>query len=309
MNYLTLPGVPNPLSRIGLGCMRLSIEREAESFALLDAYLERGGNVFDTAEIYGGGDSERALGEYIQRRGCRARAVIVTKGCVEPCLVRPEYIRRAIRESLERLKLDVIDVYLLHRDDPSVPASELLDVLNEAASAGLIRAFGGSNWSVSRLCEINRLASERGLQAFTVSSPHLALVTPREPWWSGCSHASQQDLDWYAKQPMVLLGWSPRARGFLGDADVTDPEHLADLIRVYYSPSNLEKRRRLRELAQKRKVSPAQMAVAYVLGISQRTVALVGPLSHDDLQRTMDVDQIGLDGSEIRWLSLEDSAA
>lgn len=305
MKYITLPGVPNPLSRVGFGCMRLSLERETESFALLDTYLERGGNLFDTAEIYGDGASEAALGEYLQRCGCRSRVVVVTKGCVEPRLVRPEYIRSAIRDSLERLKTDVIDVYLLHRDDPSVPVSELLDVLNEAAAAGRIRAFGGSNWGVSRLSEVNRLASERKLQAFAVSSPHLALVTPREPWWPGCSHASRQDLAWYATQPMILLGWSPRARGFLGDVDISDPEHLADLIRVYYSPRNLEKRRRLRELAERRGVSPAQIAVAYVLAISQRTTAVVGPLSSDDLVRMVDATKIDLDSTEVRWLSLE----
>lgn len=303
MKYLTLSGVPNPLSRIGLGCMRFELEREAESFSLMDTFVEHGGTVFDTAEIYGEGRSEIAVGEYLSRGG-RSKAIIVTKGCVEPHLVRPDYIRAAIRGSLERLKTDVIDIYLLHRDDPSVPVSELLDVLNEAVNAGQIRAFGGSNWSTSRLEQANQLARRKGIGGFAVSSPHVALAVPRQAWWQGCTHATRSDLEWYAKQSMIVLGWSPRGRGFLGDGEVRDTEHLADLIRVYYGPGNLEKRQRLQALAKQLGLSSGQLAVAYVLGACPVCTALVGPRSREDLMESMAAAEIGLSPAEIRWLEL-----
>lgn len=305
MNRLTLPGLASSFNRIGLGCMRLSLEQEGESFALIDAYLKLGGNLFDTAEVYGKGESETALGEYFRRRGDRSDVVIVTKGCVEPRLVRPDYIRGAIERSLERLKTDVIDLYLLHRDDPTVPVAELLDVLNDAVKQGKIRAFGGSNWSPARLNEANRLASRKGMLGFSVSSPHLALATPREPWWPDCTHATKEDIAWYVEQGMVVLAWSSQCRGFLGQGEITDAAYLAELVRVYYTPSNLEKRNRLHELAKRRGVSAAQLAVAYVLAVHARTVALVGPLSPEELTALFDAERIQLSQAERLWLELE----
>jgi 1-deoxyxylulose-5-phosphate synthase len=305
MNRQQLSGLPKSLSRIGLGCMRLSPKRESDGFALIDAYLERGGNLFDTAEVYGHGQSETLLGDYFRRQGGRADAVIVTKGCVEPSLVRPDYIRTAIMRSLERLQTDAIDIYLLHRDDPSVPVGELVDVLNEATRTGKIRAFGGSNWSTSRLAEANRNAVSRGLHGFVASSPHLGLATPREAWWSGCTYASPEDLRWYAAQQMAVLCWSTQCRGFFSKDPITEPAYLAELIRVYYSPANLEKRQRLQALAERRGTTPGQLAVAYVLSLDAPTVALVGPPAIDELVSLMAADQIALSHQERAWLELQ----
>lgn len=305
MKSLQLFGSKVSMSRIGLGCMRLSPEREAESFALIDGYIARGGNLFDTAEIYGLGDSERALGSYFRQNGGRDKAVIVTKGCVEPRLVRPDYIRGAITASLERLRTDVIDVYLLHRDDPSVPVGELVDVLNEAIVAGQIRSFGGSNWTTQRLAEGNRIAAARGQHGFRMASPHLALAVPREAWWAGCTYASLADLRWYREQQMVVLGWSTQCRGFFSEMPPEDPAYLAELIRVYYSHANLEKRQRLLSLASRYRVAPGVIAVAYVLALDLLGIALVGPLSVPNLVELLAADDIRLSREEVAWLELE----
>jgi aryl-alcohol dehydrogenase-like predicted oxidoreductase len=308
MHSLQIPGLPKSFSRIGLGCMHLSPEREADSFALLDTYLALGGNLFDTAEVYGQGNSELALGEYLRRRGSRADVVIVTKGCVEPYLVRPDYIRGAISRSLERLRTDVIDVYLLHRDDPAVPAAELVDVLNEAVSAGQVRVFGGSNWTTARLAEANRAAAAKGVSGFVVSSPHLGLATPRQAWWDGCTHATRDDLQWYAEQKLVVLGWSTQCRGFFAKETTTDPAYLAELIRVYYSAANLEKRQRLHALAARRGATSGQLAVAYVLSLDAPTAALVGATTIDDLRTLMAAEQFMLSARERAWLQLESAS-
>lgn len=307
MQTIPLVGLPTALSRIGLGCMRLSPEREADSFALVDTYLRHGGNLFDTAEIYGRGNSERALGDYFRRSGGRDTAVIVTKGCVEPSLVRPDYVRKAIVMSLERLQMDVIDIYLLHRDDPTVPVGELVDVLNEAVQAGRIRRFGVSNWTTARLAEGNRVAAERGQQGFCLTSPHLALAIPRQAWWEGCTHATPDDLRWYREQEMLVLGWSTQGRGFLLNDPPADPAHLADLIRVYYSPENLEKRQRLLTLAARRGATPGAIAIAYVLSLELATIALIGPLSSKELPPLMSADEVRLTAVERAWLELESS--
>jgi 1-deoxyxylulose-5-phosphate synthase len=305
MKQQQLPGLSQSLSRIGLGCMRLSPERELDSCAILDTYLDGGGNLLDTAEVYGLGESETAIGNYFRQSGRRADACIVTKGCVEPCLVRPDYIRAAIQRSLERLQIDRIDIYLLHRDDPSVPVSELVDVLNEAAAAGYIHAFGGSNWSTIRLAEANRFAATKAMRGFCASSPHLGLATPREAWWEGCTHATPDDLRWYREQQMAVIGWSTQCRGFFAKEPVADTAYLAELIRVYYSRANLEKRRRLQALADRYGRTPGQLAVAYVLSLDAPTVALVGPLSVAELSSLMLADEITLSPGDRAWLDLE----
>lgn len=287
--------------------MGLCPEREADNHALLDTYLDGGGNLLDTAEIYGRGKSECAIGDYLRSSGRRADAFVVTKGCVEPHLVRPEYIRSAIQRSLDRLRVDSIDLYLLHRDDPSVPTSELVDVLNEAVNRGFIGSFGGSNWSTQRLAEANHYAEQRQLVGFRASSPHLALAEPREAWWAGCTCASRQDLRWYAAQQMLVIGWSSQCRGFFSKEPIVDAAYLAELVRVYYSAANLAKRQRLLALSERRNTTPGQLAVAYVLSLDAPIVALVGPRSAAELAPLMHADEIALSPHERAWLELETS--
>jgi aryl-alcohol dehydrogenase-like predicted oxidoreductase len=282
--------------------MRLRPERDGESFALLDRYRAAGGNVYDTAEIYGGGDSEQALGLYFATHGGREDAIIVSKGCVEPKLVRPDYIRAAIDRTLERLRMDCVDLYLLHRDDPSVPVGELVDVLNDAVRQGKVRAFGGSNWTTARFDAANRYARERSLVGFSTSSPHLALAVPREPWWAGCNYAAEEDLKWYAREQMPLLAWSSQCRGFFAKDPISDIAYMADLVRVYYTTPNLERRERLMQLSRERGLDPAALAVAYVTSLQLTTIALVGPLSVGDLERVLSIADVALEPEEILWL-------
>jgi aryl-alcohol dehydrogenase-like predicted oxidoreductase len=282
--------------------MRMSPERQTEATALLDFYRAHGGNLFDTAEVYGRGQSEMALGQYFKECGGRSEAIIVSKGCVEPALVRPDYIRSAIDRSLERLGMDAIDLYLLHRDDPQVPVGELVSVLNEAVHAGKIRAFGGSNWTVARLSEANRFAEANGVRGFEFTSPHVGLATPREPWWAGCTHATREDLAWYAAAAMPILAWSSQCRGFFSAQPIEDLTYVAEMYRVYYTAENLARRERLLELARNLRVDPAMLAVSYALSLSPQILALVGPLSVADLERVMAASEHELSSAQLRWL-------
>src|SRR5258708_24030433 len=142
--------------------------------------------MLDTAPVYGGGDSERAIGCWLRERGRRDDVLILTKG-VHPFLsdwiprVNPAALAQDLGESRERLGVETIDLYLLHRDDPSVSVGSLVDCLNEHVAAGRIRAFGVSNWTHQRIQEANSYAASHGLRGFVASSPHLALAVPCEP--------------------------------------------------------------------------------------------------------------------------------
>ena len=166
------------VSRVGLGCNnfggRLGLR---ETRAVVDAALDAGVTFFDTAEIYGnGGGSERLLGEILE--GKRDRVVLATKFAWEPGkgLASPEAIRRSIEGSLERLRMDYVDLYYQHRPDPAIPIGETLGALDELVQAGKVRAIGCSNFSAEQLAEADRVAREHGTARFTVLQNHYNLL-------------------------------------------------------------------------------------------------------------------------------------
>jgi aryl-alcohol dehydrogenase-like predicted oxidoreductase len=302
MKSIFIPELSRNVTRLGIGSLKFNTDFANETASLLDAYQAAGGNLIDTAEIYGRGKSEQAIGQYLRLRAARKDWIILTKACVDIDLVRPDYIRSAVPRSLERLQTDYIDLFVLHRDDPSVPVGEIVDVLNDLSSEGLIRAFGGSNWTTARLADAKRYAQDNALIGPCLSSPHLGLATPNEPTWAGCTNATQADMDWYAEQGMPVFGWSAQCRGFFssesGPANTSNPEQ----VRVYHSKKNFEKLARARELASKRGVEPVQIALAWVLNQRATTVALVGPNSVKELHVAVGGVDITLNPDEMAFL-------
>ena len=179
MEYGHVQGVDKPVSRLVQGTMMLSSRELEQSFALLDAVYALGCNTFDTAHVYGGGDCERTMGQWVNERKLREKVVIIGKGAhhnQDRKRVTPFDITSDIHDSLARFKFSYIDLYLLHRDDPTVPVGPIVEALNEHKRAGRIRAFGGSNWTHERIREANEYATAHGLTPFAASSPNFSLA-------------------------------------------------------------------------------------------------------------------------------------
>ena len=150
MPYGHIPGINKPVSRLVQGTLMIGTSEREKGFALLDEIFELGGNTFDTAHHYGSGANERAVGQWVRERGVRDKVVIIGKGAhhsEDRKRVTPFDITADLYDSLARFQFDTIDLYLLHRDDPSVPVEPIIEVLNEHQQAGRIRAFGVSNWT------------------------------------------------------------------------------------------------------------------------------------------------------------------
>lgn len=251
------------LSRLVLGTMVLSTGELEAGAAVLEEYVRLGGNVLDTARVYGDGESERALGLWLERRSdLRERLVVVTKGAHPEGArkrVTPADIEHDLRESVERLR-GPVDVYLLHRDDPSVPVGPIVECLNRHREAGLVRAFGTSNWTTERIDEANAYAAAHGLDGFCVSSQQLSLATQKEEHWPDTRSARDPAVhDWHVRTQTPLLAWSSLARGYFAGRDD------GDVARVYDSPANRELRRRAGEVGARLGRSAAQVALAWVL--------------------------------------------
>lgn len=170
------------VSRVGLGCNNFGVRIDLDATrAVVDAALDAGITFFDTADIYGsGGGSERFLGEILDGR--RERVVLATKFGWEPDRGRggADHARSAIDASLERLRTDYIDLYYLHKPDPSTPIGETLAALDKLVREGKVRAIGCSNFSAEQLVEADRSAQEQGTARFTVLQNHYNLLERRD---------------------------------------------------------------------------------------------------------------------------------
>lgn len=305
MKTITIPGLEKPVTTLIQGSDYFKPSVYENVCNVLDRYVAIGGNTIDTAHIYCGGESEVAIGMWMKERNNREDLVILTKGAHHDHTgprVNAEAISKDLFESLERLQTDYIDLYALHRDDPTVPVSEIVEALNEHIKAGRIKAIGGSNWTVERLQEANNYAAEKGLVGFTFSSPNLSLAKANEPFWAGCVSADATDCGWHKDHQFPLLSWSSQARGFFTGRFSPEDRSDSDIVRVFYSDENWERLRRAEQLAKEKGVSTIQIALAYVLNQPFPTCALIGAQNEHELQSCYEGSLITLTEEEINWL-------
>lgn len=167
---------------LGGNVFGMTADREA-SFAVLDRFVELGGGMIDTADVYSawvpghtGGESESMIGAWLKESGAREKILIATKVGMMPGGLKPDRIREAVQGSLDRLGVEAIDLYFAHKDDPDVPLDDVLGAFGELVDAGTVRAIGASNYSADRLAEALRVAGDKGLPRFTVMQPELNLL-------------------------------------------------------------------------------------------------------------------------------------
>lgn len=302
---LYFPPLERDLSRLVLGTTVYRQAPDDVSTELLDAWIELGGNVLDTAREYG--MSESVLGRWMDARGCRGDVVVLTK-CAHPEDGRARVTRADIvgdlMESLEALRTSCVDLLVLHRDDPREPVGRVLEVMNEQLEAGRIRAFGASNWTTQRLDEARDYASAHGLEPFACSSSNLSLAMQNEPMWPGALSVSDvASRRWHERTGLPLFAWSAQAGGFFarGETEPLDP----DAARVYGSEPNRERLRRAQSLARSKRADPNGVALAWVLAQPFPVYAIVGPQSVAELRSTVAAVDVELTDEEVRWLALD----
>ncbi len=303
MKYGRIAGIEKPISRLVLGVDNQTTWPHAS--VMFDDFFEQGGNCFDTAYIYGEGQCERLLGDWVKNRAIREQVVLLDKGAHTP-YCNPEAIDWQLRESLERLQTDYVDIYMLHRDNPAIPVGEFISALNEHKRAGRLRVFGASNWSIERIQQANDWAATHGLAGFSAVSNNFSLAHMVEPVWDGCIAASdERSRSWLVQTQMPIMAWSSQARGFFTGRARPHDFSDAELVRCWYSEDNFRRLERVNELAQRRNVLPINIALAYVLNQPFPTFPLIGPRLLSETRTSLPALSIELTPTDVRWLNQE----
>lgn len=250
------------------------------SFAVLDAYVDGGGNFIDSADSYSvwipghvGGESETIIGEWMKARGNRDKIVIATKVGQLPAVqgTSRSSVRQAVEDSLRRLQIDEIDLYYAHIDDQEVPLEETAGVFGELVAEGKVRAIGASNFTPERLQESLDVQKKLGVATWAALQPHYNLIE-RTGFESGLR-------DVVAANAMSTVPYFGLARGFLtgkyrvGGPDVDSPR--AGSASAYLNERGLSILAALDEVAANHSVAVASVALAWL--VAQPTVA--GPIA------------------------------
>jgi aryl-alcohol dehydrogenase-like predicted oxidoreductase len=317
--YTNIPGTHLQPYRICLGTVPFgSTMDDAASFRLLDAYLDAGGNFIDTAKIYAdwlpneGSTSEKAIGRWMRARKNRSRIILATKGAhpdwtsMDVARLAPVDIRFDINASLQHLQTDVIDLYWLHRDDPTLPVEEIVDVLNEQVQAGKIRYFGCSNWHASRIQAANEYAVRSGQQAFIADQPlwnlaHINLQAISDPTLV----VMNDDLfDYHLHSGLTMIPYTSQANGLFQKMADGRFHALGDMQQqMYAGPENQQRLERILALSQQTGLTLTQIILGYLLSQPFTTIPIIGSPTLAQLHDSLSAAQLVLSEDQILYLS------
>jgi len=300
MNYRQLGDADLHVSSIGMGCVTFGREIDRDdSFEVLDRAMECGITLYDTAEAYAQGASEKVLGEWIADRGVRDRIVLATK--VSGVLTKDRIITSA-EESLRRLQTDVIDLFQLHIWDDATTLNDTMQALNTLVESGKVRYIGCSNWMAWQLAKSLLLCQASGLARMrSVQPPYNLVEREIEP----------DLLPLCADQRIGVVSYSPLAAGFLtgkyghgqqvptGTRFDVIPEHQP----LYFTNHGYAVLGRLEKAAKLSGRSMVQLALAWVLKQPNVTSVLIGARNTAQVDQVFEAEQLHLDGSLRELLS------
>ncbi len=283
---------------------------EPTSFRVLDAFVDAGLNLIDTADFYSrwipghvGGESETIIGKWLQQSGKRAKTLIATKvgmemGPTEKGLSRA-YIIQSAERSLRRLQVDVIDLYQAHQDDPETPLEETLGAFAELMKQGKVRAIGASNYSAARLAAALQVSKAGGLPRYESLQP-LYNLYDREPF--------EQSLEpLCASEGLGVISYFSLARGFLtgkyrSETDLAQSPR-GEGIKQYLNDRGTRILDVIEDVSVRYKSAPARVALAWLIARPSVTAPIASATSLRQLEDLIAATRLDLDEAAISQLN------
>ncbi len=316
MEYTTFKGIDKKISKFFMGTFGMFPDNMEKHFTTLDAAFDLGINCIDTARAY---DSEPTVGAWIESRGNREDIVLLSKGAHpkdDVQRVTPEDMDYDMNLTLEALKTDYLDIYLLHRDNTDLPVGPIVEKLNEFKADGKVRIFGGSNWTHQRLEEANEYAYAHNLEPMSVSSPNFSLAEQvKNPFAPGCvTIAGNKNADaqaWYINNQMPVLAYSSLARGLFSgritrELLANDPEKIDMFCRIGYCyEENFVRLDRCAEIAAEKGCTIPQVAMAYVLDSPLNAFPIIGAANRSEIESSIGALNVKLTPQEVLYLELK----
>lgn len=283
---------------------------EKTSFHLLDAFVDAGFNLVDTADVYArwipgkkGGESESIIGNWLNQSGKRQQIILATKvgkpmGEGKKGLS-SEYIREAVDASLKRLKTDYIDLYQSHDDDQNTPLEETLETFSDLIKEGKIRVAGASNYKAERLAEALKLSDEKGLARYQTLQPEYNLYD-RE----GFENELQPLC---AKEGLSVISYYSLASGFLtgkyrSENDLKKSRRGSG-VKKYLDEKGFAILKALDEVAQKHNIKPAQVSLAWLMAQPTIAAPIASATSVEQLKELAKAAEIKLDEESLELLN------
>jgi aryl-alcohol dehydrogenase-like predicted oxidoreductase len=281
---------------------------ERRSFELLDAFVDAGFNLVDTADVYSawvpgnrGGESETLIGKWLKQGGKRDRVLIATKVAkwAEHPGLSPLNIRQAVEGSLRRLQTDRIDLYQAHRDDASVPLEDTLGAFARLIEEGKVRVIGASNYGADRLAEALAVSRRHGLPRYESLQPEYNLV----------ARAGYEDaLEPLARrEELGVICYYGLASGFLtgkyrSEADLAKSAARGGAVKKYLDPHGLGVLAALDEVAAAHRATPAQVALAWLMARPGITAPIAGATRVEQLHELLGAARLELAADEVARL-------
>lgn len=318
MQRAKLPGTDLDLSRVCLGTPEYGSSIETESaFKLMDTYLELGGNFLDTAHIYADwqcdilGMSEITIGKWVASRKCRDAVVVATKGgsytATDP---RPRLSTQQLTEDLEkgldRLKLDCVDIYWLHRDDPTRPVEEILYTAELLKSKQYLRYYAASNWTWQRLEEARICSQLNGYTGFVASQIQwsLADVVPEAIVDKTQAQMDSDTYRYHADTGLAQVPYTSQAAGFFSGKYSRSNQSVGrqDVYNAYGTETNWARLDRACELATDLGCTTNQIALAYLINQPFAVYPIVGCRNMDQLMDSCKAADLFLTAEQVAFL-------
>jgi aryl-alcohol dehydrogenase-like predicted oxidoreductase len=282
---------------------------EARSFDLLDAFVDHGFNLIDTADVYEawvpgneGGESETIIGNWLARSGKRDQVVIATKvgkWARYPGLS-PTNIREAVDDSLRRLRTDRIDLYQSHEDDPKVPLEETLRAFDDLVTAGKVRVIGASNYAATRLADALDTSASKGLARYESMQPEYNLMDRK---------GFEDDLQpLCVKEQVGVISYYSLASGFLSgkyrsEADLGKSAARGGRVKTYLGDRGYRVLGALDQVAEAHRATPAQVALAWVMAQPAIAAAIASATSVEQLDDLAKATSLALTEGELATLT------